>query len=70
MVMLVDCPIQQDHYRLHGHRTKSSCKFNETIFENLEGHEKGLSFIFHLFVKYLINISDVVFGHYIETLLR
>lgn len=27
--------------------------------ENLEDHEKWLSFIFHLFVKSLINISDV-----------
>lgn len=32
---------------------------NEAIFENLEDHEKRLSFIFHLFVKLLINISDV-----------
>lgn len=38
---------------------KISCKFNETIFENLEDHEKRFSFIFHLFVKLLINISDV-----------
>lgn len=36
-----------------------SSKFHETIFENLEAHEKRLSFIFHLFVKWLINISDV-----------
>lgn len=53
------CAIEEDHYRLCTHEMKFSCKFNETIFENLEDHEKRLSFIFHLFVKSLINISDV-----------
>lgn len=64
------CPIEDDLYRSYTHSTKFSCKFNETIFENLEAHEKRLSFIFHLFVKYLINISDAMFGHSIETLLN
>lgn len=63
-------PIEDDHYRSYTRSTKFSCKFNETIFENLEAHEKRLSFIFHLFVKYLINISDAMFGHWIETLLN
>lgn len=55
----IHCAIEEDHYRLCTHEMKFSCKFNETIFENLEDHEERLSFIFHLFVKSLINISDV-----------
>lgn len=41
------------------HEMKLSCNFNDKIFENLEDHEERLSFIFHLFVKSLINISDM-----------
>lgn len=57
------------HYRLCTHEMKRSCNFYETIFEKLEAHEKRVSYIFHLFVKSLMNISGLcVVGHSVETL--